>query len=86
MLRNLGRFVWSQTRDMNVYNYPRAMLYEIRTADGGVWLKYYKKTENWSMDKRRPGDVAELFPEPIPSVFEQPLPSGMLRDTKSCCR
>lgn len=71
MLKNLGRFIWSQTRDMQVYNYPRAILYEIRTSDGNMWLKYCKNTGSWSVDKQRPGDLHDIFIVP-PSPSEKP--------------
>jgi hypothetical protein len=76
MLRGLGRFIWSQTRDMQVYNYPRAILYEIRTSDGNMWLKYCKKTEAWTVDKQRPGDLHDIFIEP-PSPLEKPCDIGL---------
>ena len=80
MIRNLGRLVWRQTRDMNVYNYPIAILYEVRTSEGNMWLKYCKKTELWSVDKSGPGDIVELLTAELPSPLRMP------RDTKSCCR
>jgi hypothetical protein len=76
MLRGLGRFIWSQTRDMQVYNYPRAILYEIRTSDGNVWLKFCKSTEAWTVGKQRPGDVHDILKEP-------PLPLEKHHDIKS---
>jgi len=72
MLKNLGRYVWSQTRDMQVYNYPKAILYEVRTSDGGVWLKYCKNTDTYTVGKQKHGDVAELFT----GAIKRPLPSG----------
>jgi len=82
MLRGLGRAVWSQTRDMQVFNYPRAMLYEIRTADGNVWLKFCKTTESWTVGKQKQGDIHDVLIDSPP----QPSPLGMLYDIKSCCR
>lgn len=76
MLKNLGRFVWSQTRDMQVYNYPKAILYEVRTCDGGVWLKYCKQSEAWTVGKQMNGDIAELFTHSL----KQPSPLGKPRD------
>jgi hypothetical protein len=73
MLRNLGRFIWSQTRDMQVYNYPKAIVYEIRTSDGNMWLKFCKDTEAWTVGKRQHGDVAEIFTQTV-------LPSRKPRD------
>jgi hypothetical protein len=67
MLRNLGRMIWSQTRDMNVLNYPQAIIYEVRTSDGDMFLKFCKKTEVWALDKKRNGDFAILFKDPLPS-------------------
>jgi hypothetical protein len=64
MLRNLGRLIWSQTRDMHVFNYPQAIVYEIRTSDGDMLLKYCKKTEAWSVDKRHNGDFTLMFKQP----------------------
>ena len=79
MLKNLGRFIWSQTRDMQVYNYPRAILYEIRTSDGNVWLKFCKNTEAWTVGKQRPGDVHDILKEP-------PSPSGKPHDIEFSVR
>lgn len=74
MLRNLGRLIWSQTREMHVFNYPKAIVYEIRTSDGDMLLKYCKKTEEWSVDKRQNGDFTLMF--------KQPSPSGMPGNTE----
>lgn len=63
MLRNLGRLIWSQPREMQVFNYPKSMLYQIRTSDGNILLKYCKKTEAWSIDKEKSGDLHKLFKE-----------------------
>ena len=82
MLKNLGRFIWSQTRDMQVYNYPRAILYEIRTSDGNVWLKFCKKTEAWTVARQKPGDVHDIFKDP-PQIS---LPSGTPRDIEVSLR
>jgi hypothetical protein len=67
MLKNLGRLIWSQTRDMHVFNYPKAIVYEIRTSDGDMLIKYCKKTEAWSVDKRRNGDYGVMLNSPLPS-------------------
>jgi len=67
MLRNLGRLIWSQTRDMHVFNYPKAIVYEIRTSDGDMLLKYCKKTEEWSVDKRKSNDFNFMLNSPSPS-------------------
>ena len=81
MLRNLGRFIWSQSRDMQVYNYPKAILYEIRTSDGNMWLKFCKNTEEWTVGKQRRGDVLEIFKNPLEEPLAQPpLPSRKPRD------
>jgi hypothetical protein len=64
MLRNLGRLIWSQTRDMHVFNYPKAIVYEIRTSDGDMLIKYCKKTEEWSVDKRKSGDYGVMLKQP----------------------
>jgi hypothetical protein len=81
MLRNLGRFVWSQSRDIQVYNYPKVILYEIRTSDGNMWLKFCKKTEAWTLGKQMRGDVAEILKNPLQEFSTQtPLPSRTPRD------
>jgi hypothetical protein len=81
MLKNLGRFIWSQSRDMQVYNYPKVMLYEIRTCDGNMWLKFCKDTKAWTVGEQKRGDVAEVFKNPLQEFLPQePLPSGKLRD------
>ena len=66
MLRNLGRMIWSQTRDMYVINYPQAIIYEVRTSDGDMLLKYCKKTGAWAIDKKSNGDASILFKQPSP--------------------
>jgi hypothetical protein len=44
MLKHLGRLVWSHTRDMSVLNYKTAMVYQIYTAEGYLYLKIDKAT------------------------------------------
>jgi len=66
MLKNLGRLIWSHTRDMHVFNYPKAIVYEIRTSDGDMLVKFCKEKEIWSIDKRRNGNYIEMFKTPLP--------------------
>jgi len=79
MLRNLGHLIWTQSRVMLVYNYPKAIVYEIRTSDGNMLVNYCKKTETWNVAKQKPGDTAELLKDPIP--FDPTL----FGEKRSCC-
>ena len=89
MLRNLGRLIWSQPREMQVFNYPKAMLYQVRTSDGNILLKYCKKTEAWTVDKERLGDMNKIFEEPcntdifLPNL--KPLSLSERLDSKGRC-
>jgi hypothetical protein len=61
MLRNLGRLIWTHQRDMTVLNYPAAIVYEIYTADGYVYLKHDKQKNNFVVDKVRPCPASEIY-------------------------
>jgi hypothetical protein len=78
MLRNLGRLIWSQPREMQVFNYPKAMLYQVRTSDGNILLKYCKKTETWTVDKERLGDLHKLFKEDCNTDLSLPTLTPLL--------
>jgi len=72
MLRGLGRMMWSQTRDMNVLNYPKAIVYEIYTNNCGyTYIKYCKETQKTTVENERPSLASELYDIPaIPRVRE----------------
>lgn len=61
MLKNLGRMIWSHSRDMRVLNYPEAIVYEIYTADGYLYMKYCKKKNEYTVDKIRDNICNELY-------------------------
>jgi len=61
MLKNLGRMIWSHSRDMRVLNYPEAIIYEIYTAEGYLYMKYCKKKNEYSVDKIRDNICNELY-------------------------
>ena len=44
MLQRFGRMVWRQSREMSVYNYERAMVYEIYTNQGYFCVSQNKTT------------------------------------------
>ena len=52
MLRNLGRAIWRQTRDMTVINYPKVIVYELFTADGYVYVKHDKEKNEYIRRER----------------------------------
>ena len=79
MLRNLGHLIWTQGREMLVHNYPRAIVYEIRTSDGSMLVKYCKKTETWNINKQKPGDTVDLLKDP--EAFDPTL----FAEKRSCC-
>lgn len=45
MLKNLGRLIWRQPREISVLNYPNHMVYEIYTNSGFQYLVQDKTTE-----------------------------------------
>jgi hypothetical protein len=63
MLRNLGRAIWRQTRDMTVINYPKVIVYELFTADGYVYVKHDKEKNEYIVDKKRLCPAPELYEE-----------------------
>lgn len=44
MKRVFGRLIWSQSRDIRVCNYPKAMVYEIWTNQGFLRIGHDKET------------------------------------------
>lgn len=71
MLRGLGRMVWSQTRDMNVLNYPKAIVYEIYTNNGGyTYIKYCKETQKTTVEDERPSLASEIHTIPAIQKLE----------------
>ena len=44
MLKHLGRMLWSQSREIQVLNYKQAIVYQIYTANGYLYLKIDKTT------------------------------------------
>ena len=42
MLKNFGRLVWKQSREMSVLNYPNHLLYEIYTNQGYFYVAHDK--------------------------------------------
>jgi hypothetical protein len=63
MLRNLGRAIWRQTRDMTVINYPKVIVYELFTADGYVYVKHDKEKNEFVVDKVRLCPASEIYEE-----------------------
>jgi len=63
MLRNLGAAIWRQTRDMTVINYPKAIVYELYTADGYVYVKHDKEKNEFVVDKKRLYPASEIYEE-----------------------
>jgi hypothetical protein len=63
MLRNLGRAIWRQTRDMTVINYPKVIVYELFTADGYVYVKHDKEKNEYIVDKKRLCPAPEIYEE-----------------------
>jgi hypothetical protein len=44
MRRVFGQLIWTQSRDIRVLNYPRAMVYEIWTNQGYLRIGHDKET------------------------------------------
>ena len=44
MLKHLGRMLWSHSREIDVLNYKQAIVYQIYTANGYLYLKVDKTT------------------------------------------
>lgn len=42
MLRRFGKQIWRQSRDISVYNYEKAMIYEIWTNHGYLYVSHNK--------------------------------------------
>ena len=53
MLKQLGRLMWHQTRDMTVMNYPGHVVYQIYTNQGFVHVCQNKTTNQieWTTTK-----------------------------------
>ena len=60
MLRNLGSAIWRHTRDMTVLNYPTAIVYEIYTSEGYIYMKYCKAKKIYQVDAVKPCPAYEL--------------------------
>ena len=63
MLKNLGRMIWRQTRDITVINYPKAIVYELYTAEGYVYVLHDKKKNEFVVDKIRRCPATEIYEE-----------------------
>lgn len=61
MLRNLGRMLWSHERQINVMNFPKAIVYEIYNNDGYTYVKYCKDTYETTVENKRPSIAQELY-------------------------
>jgi hypothetical protein len=61
MLRNLGRMMWSHERQINVLNFPKAIVYEIYNNDGYTYVKYCKDTYETTVENKRPSIAQELY-------------------------
>jgi len=44
MLRQFGRLIWRQPREISVLNYPQAIIYEIYTSHGYLHIAHDKTT------------------------------------------
>lgn len=60
MLKNLGTAIWRHTRDMTVLNYPTAIVYEIYTGEGYIYMKYCKAKREYMVEPVKPCPVYEL--------------------------
>ena len=45
MLRNLGRLIWRQPREISVMNYANHMVYEVYTNNGFLYFVQEKETQ-----------------------------------------
>jgi hypothetical protein len=53
MLKRLGPLIWMAGREMNVYNYPYHMIYEVYQPSGFLSFIFCKKTEAIEIIKGR---------------------------------
>lgn len=61
MFKHLGRMLWSHERQINVLNFPKAIVYEIYNNDGYTYVKYCKETQHTSVENKRPTMAQELY-------------------------
>ena len=61
MLKGLGRVISRHTRDMNVLNFPKAIVYEIYNSDGYMYIKYDKETKQTTVEPKRPSPCYDLY-------------------------
>jgi hypothetical protein len=66
MLKNLGSAIWRHTRDMTVLNYPTAIVYEIYTSEGYIYMKYCKAKKIYQVDTVKPCPAYELVDVEVP--------------------
>lgn len=45
MIKQLGRMIWRQSRDISVMNYPNYIVYEIFTNQGFIHISHNKTTD-----------------------------------------
>jgi len=53
MLKRLGSLIWMAGREMNVYNYPYYMVYEVYQQSGFISFIVCKKTDKIEVIKGR---------------------------------
>ena len=64
MMKHLGRMLWSQSREIEVLNYSRAMVYQIYTANGYLYLTVDKSTGVVQVEKKDGINYALYTPQP----------------------
>lgn len=45
MLKQFGKQIWRQSREISVYNYEKAMIYEIYTNHGYLYVSHDKSED-----------------------------------------
>lgn len=78
MLKNFGRLVWKQSREMSVLNYPNHLLYEIYTNQGYFYVAQDKKDDTFQiMDAHKfnltKTELETYKTNPAKNVFLPPL-------------
>ena len=64
MLKHLGRMLWSQNREIQVLNYKQAIVYQIYTANGYLYLTVDKTTGLAQVEKKDSINTTLYEPNP----------------------
>ena len=68
MFKHLGRMLWSQSREIDVLNFNRAMVYQIYTTNGYLYVTVDKTTGLAQVEKRDSINIALYEPSTVSPV------------------